>query len=282
MLVCRFLDITTTLPLVLASARPLPGGSYNLQILDIQLQVGWASLLRQFGQFTGLRELHIRLDQDIEDPPPDDGLISQVPAWSMPHLRLLSWGTRTMEWEDPQRHAAWLDLLARSTFPALREVRFGLFPLEAESTLATGRFFLRHGAKLERVALLASRHGIVDLVGSVCAPQLIIETTCPDVSMEPAPCDDIIAALRSEVKEIVFLAYPGYDDLTEFLDAIEEAHDGEDALEGLLKVVVRYRPCDGRDEPDGARNPSRRRRRGQAGTRRAIGALGRGVRHGAA
>jgi hypothetical protein len=73
--------------------------------------------------------------------------------------------------------------------------------------------------------------------------------------MRPAPCQDIIAALGPEVKEIVFLAYPGFDDLTEFLNAIEEAQDDEDALEGLLKVVVRYRPCDGRDEPDGARHP---------------------------
>jgi hypothetical protein len=254
-LVCRDLDLkTTTFPLVRAAALSVPGGSCLLQTLDIQMQVGWASLLRQLGQLTSLRELHILLEDDAEEPPLGDGLISQVPAWSMPHLQLLSWQADTpFDFDDPVRHAAWLDLLARSAFPALREVRFGLFPIEGESVEAARRFFLRHDACLERVALLATRHGIVDLVRLVHVPQLVIETTCSDLA-DPAPCHNIVAGLQPEVAEIVFLAYPGNDDLAEFLDAIEEAHEHDGVLEGLLTVVVRYRPCAGRDQPDGERH----------------------------
>jgi hypothetical protein len=80
-LVCRDLDLkTTTFPLVRVAALSVPGGSCLLQTLDIQMQVGWASLLRQLGQLTSLRELHILLEDDAEEPPLSDGLISQVPA----------------------------------------------------------------------------------------------------------------------------------------------------------------------------------------------------------
>jgi hypothetical protein len=249
-LVCRALDVTESLiPLVSAASQPAPGGAYMLQKLDVQMQVGWASLLRQLGQFTALRELHLSLYADeVRDPPPGDGHIPLLPAWSMSSLHSFSWESDIPDDElndSAERHRDFFDLLARSSFPALRAVKLALFPLTHGTADAAGRFFTGHPT-IERTELVAERWGICNLVPRITCPQLVIETSQRNRAIEHAPVGDVIGNLRPSVREIVFLSYPGDDDLDMFLDAINDLALNAHRPDGLHRVIVRFQPGDGR------------------------------------